>query len=200
MKKHTTMLVGALIATAFVIATVGGASAQAPRKAPGGKIAFVDLLEFMQKSKKVQARQKNMIDFQNKKKSELMNLQKKIKDLQQELQSQGPMLKEERRKAKERELQHLVIDIRTMEKQAKADLERESRENQRIIMQGVQKIVTDLRSKGGFAFIFNQAAILSADDAYDITAEVIKRYDAAPEASAAAAPKPAAPKPATKKR
>jgi outer membrane protein len=193
MKKHSTMLIGAFIAITFAMISVGGAFAQAPVRAAAttGSIAFVDLLKFMSKSKKVRVRAGKMKSLQEKKKNELIGMQKKIRALQEELQKQGPMLKEETRKAKERQIQHLAIDLRTTEKQAKGDLERENRENQRIIMMNVHKIVAEIRKQKHYAFIFNQAALLSADDRFDITSEVIKRYDSMPEATAAAPRRPA---------
>ena len=186
MRKHITMLIGAIMAMFFVVAATGGAFAQAKARAsvPVGKIAYVDLLKFMSKSKKVLVRQKKMQDLQKKKRDELIKLQGDIKKLQEELKKQGPMLKQETLKLKERKIQHMAIDLRTMEQQAKADLEAESRENQRIIMRNLSKVVSDIRAHKKYAFIFKAAALLSADDAMDITEEVIKRYDSMAEAAA----------------
>jgi hypothetical protein len=83
-----------------------------------------------------------------------------------------------------------------MEKQAKADLEREAREQQQIIGKSLQKVVSDLRAKKKYALILNHMAVLTADDALDITSEVVKLYDSMTETST---PKPAPrPKPRSK--
>ena len=187
MRKHTTTPIGAFVVIAMVILMAGGAFAQKAADSLKGKIAFVDMIKFQAGSKQIKSRTQKMIAFRDKKKNELIKLQNQIRDLQEQLQKQSLMLKEETRKQKERKIQHLAIDLQTMEKQAKADLEREARDNQQFIGKKLQKIVADIRAQKKYALILNHVAILSADDALDITGEVIKRYDAMPET---AAPKP----------
>jgi outer membrane protein len=181
MRKHTTTLIGASIAIVLVFVVAGGAFAQNAANSLKGKIAFVDMIKFQAGSKQIKARTQKMLAFRDKKRKELINLQNQIKDLQDQLQKQAIMLKEDTRKQKERKMQHLAIDLQTMEKQAKADLEREARDNQQFIGKKLQKIVADIRAQKKYALILNHVAILSADDALDITDEVIKRYDAVPE-------------------
>ena len=54
------------------------------------------------------------------------------------------------------------------------------------------KIIARIRAQKGLMMVFNQAALLSADDALDITEDVAKAYDAEAAAPAAApAPKKA---------
>ena len=57
---------------------------------------------------------------------------------------------------------------------------------------------SDKQKKQKLAYIMKAAALLSADDAYDITEQVVKAYDSAPVAGPAPAPK-RGPKPAPKR-
>ena len=47
-----------------------------------------------------------------------------------------------------------------------------------IFQRDLTKIIARIRAQKGLKLVFNQAALLSADDALDITDEVAKAYDA----------------------
>ena len=62
----------------------------------------------------------------------------------------------------------------------------------RVFRRDVSKIIGQLRGQKKLTLVVNADALLSADDALDITDDVVKLYDA--EAGKAPAPKPAATK------
>ncbi len=202
MPRLLAILAAATAVAAFVFS--GLAFGQAPRPAQPaapaaaasvttGKIAFVDVMKFQQNSKKVKALADKLRQLQEGKREALEQKGKEIQEMEEKLRKQGPMLKEETRKDLEKTLQIRMIEIREAEKSAKGELEREGRETERIVMEDLKKVVSGLRNEKQYMFIVNSFALLSADDALDITDEVVKRYDAM---TASAAPKPAAPKPA----
>jgi Skp family chaperone for outer membrane proteins len=84
------------------------------------------------------------------------------------------------------------MELKLAEKSAQNSLQNEEQEAMKIFQRDLVNIISKIRTQKGLTMVFNQAALLSADDALDITAEVAKAYDAT-AAAPAAAPRPKAP-------
>jgi outer membrane protein len=157
------------------------------------RIGYVDLMKFAQQSKRAQEQQQKFAQVVEKKRTALENKKKELLELQQQYEKQGPMLKPETRDQKMKEIGIKEMELKMEEKNAQSDLQNEQREAQEIFRRDVSKIIGHLRGQKKLTLVMNAEALLSADDALDITDEVVKAYDV--EAAKAAAPKPA-PKPA----
>jgi outer membrane protein len=179
MRKHLLAFVCAVSALVLVCVVTG--------QAQDLKVAFVDLQKFASKSVKAQTMQKKLMDLMNTKRTALENKKKELQELQEKLQKQGPMLKEDTRNQMIKEM-----EFKLAEKEAQNSLQNEEREMMEVFQRDLTKIIAQIRAQKGYTMVFNQAALLSADDALDITADVAKAYDAA-AAAPAAAPKPKAP-------
>ena len=152
-------------------------------------VAFVDFQKLEAKSKKAQDLQKKLTDMSNVKRNDLEKKKNELVNLQEQLQKQGPMLKEETRNDKIKELGVKEMELKLAQKAAETDLQNEFRAAQELMMRDINKIISDIRTHKNLSMVLNSMAILSADDAFDITDEVIRIYDGAP------AGKPAAEKP-----
>ncbi|MGB9615683.1 MAG: OmpH family outer membrane protein [Desulfomonilaceae bacterium] len=159
------------------------------------KFAFVDFQKFAAKSKRAQSQQQKFAQMVDAKRAALESKKKEMEALNEQLQKQGPMLKEETRNEKIKQLGIKEMELKLAEKEAQNALQNEQREQQEIFRRDITKIINQIRTAKKYTLIFDSAALLSADDALDITDEVVKLYDAEPdEAKAAPAkPKPAAP-------
>jgi outer membrane protein len=158
-------------------------------------VAFVDFQKLEAKSKKAQDLQKKLTDMSNVKRNDLEKKKNELVNLQEQLQKQGPMLKEETRNDKIKELGVKEMELKLAQKAAETDLQNEFRAAQELMMRDINKIISDVRTQKNLSMVLNSMAILSADDAFDITDEVIRLYDGSP-ASKPAADKPKAPAPA----
>lgn len=157
-------------------------------------VAFVDFQKLEAKSKKAQDLQKKLTDMSNVKRNDLEKKKNELVNLQEQLQKQGPMLKEETRNDKIKELGVKEMELKLAQKAAETDLQNEFRAAQELMMRDINKIIADIRTQKNLSMVLNSMAILSADDAFDITDEVIRLYDGAPAAKASTdKPKPAAP-------
>lgn len=184
MRKHLLALVCAVSALVFVGVAVSAAQDL--------KVGFVDLQKFASLSAKAKAMQTKLMNLMNTKKQALENKKKELQDLQEQLQKQGPMLKEDTRNQKIKDIGIKEMELKLAEKEAQNSLQNEEREQMEVFQRDLIKVIAKIRAQKGLTMIFNQAALLSADDSLDITSEVAKAYDA--EAAApAAAPKPKAP-------
>lgn len=161
--------------------------------AQDGKLAFFDMQKFMTKSIKAKEMQKKLSDFRDVKVAALENKKKELMAMGEELQKQGPMLKEEKRNEKIIEIKKREVEYQLLEKEAQNAVQNEEREFMEVMQRDITKIIGKIRAQRNLAFVFNSVAMVSADDSYDITEEIIKAYDADGEAGKPSAkPKPAA--------
>lgn len=190
----TRALIAGLAATTALFFSLGICQAQEI------KIGFVDLMKFAQQSKRAQEHQQRFMKIVEKERATLENKKKELVELQDQLQKQGPMLKEETRNQKVKEFNIKKMELEMAEKDAQAKLQNEQREAQEVLRKDVSKIIGNVRGQRKLTLVLNADSLLSADDALDITEDVVRLYDAeagkAPAAKPAAAPKPAATKPA----
>ena len=183
MRKHLLTVLCAVSALVFVCVVMG--------EAQDLKVGFVDLQKFAEKSMKAQTMQKKLMDLMNTKRMALENKKKELQDLQEQLQKQGPMLKEDTRNQKIKEIGIKEMEFKLAEKEAQSALQNEERDTMQIFQRDLTKIISRIRAQKGLTMVFNQAALLSADDSLDITDEVAKAYDASSTGDGAAAPAPA---------
>jgi outer membrane protein len=155
------------------------------------KIGFVDLMKFAQQSKKAQEHQQRFMKIVEKERTTLENKKKELVELQDQLQKQGPMLKEETRNQKVKEFNIKKMELEMGEKDAQTKLQNEQREAQEVLRKDVSKIIGILRGQKKLTLVFNADSLLSAEDTLDITDDVVRLYDA--EAAKAPAAKPAGP-------
>ncbi|MCL5125826.1 MAG: OmpH family outer membrane protein [Deltaproteobacteria bacterium] len=161
-------------------------------------VAYVDLQQFQAKSKRIQEMQKKFSELNNIKRTTLEKKQSELKALSDQLQKQGPMLKEETRNEKIKEIGMKEMELKLAQKQAETELQNEARALDESMMRDLIKIIGALRKQKHLSLILNStSAILSADDSLDITEEVAKLYDASagskaatPEKGKAVAPRP----------
>jgi len=182
------VLIGALVTAAFAFSAT--AQAQAP------KIAFVDLQKFAQQSKRYRAQQKKLIELAQRKQAELEKKKEQLISLQEDLKKQGPMLKEDTRNARVKELGIKEMELKLSEKQAQNLLKSHQREYMEMLQKEIRKIISGIRKQKKLTLIFNSGALLGADDTLDITVDLVKAYDRAAAAPVARKPaaKPAAPR------
>ena len=153
-----------------------------------GKKAIADL------QKKYQPRQQ-----------ELERLQQEIQSIQDQLSKQSATLSEDEQRRLSRDLEDKQKSIKRSTDDAQSDLTADRDEAIRRISQKMTRIINDYAQQNGLALVIDGAQVpvyYFAKDS-DITAEIVKRYDAAnPVADAGAPTKPAAqpasPSPATK--
>lgn len=159
------------------------------------KFAFVDFQKFATKSKRAQNQQQKFAQMVDTKRSALETKKKEWEALNEQLQKQGPMLKEETRNEKIKQLGIKEMELKLAEKEAQNALQNEQREQQEVFRRDITKVINQIRTQKKYTFIFDSAALLSADDSLDITDEVARLYDSEPEEAKAspAKPKPTAP-------
>lgn len=162
------------------------------------KVAVVDMQAVLDESTRGKAAKERLKEVGSRLQEEIKSKrelkEKKEEELQKlrsEVSSQGPLLNDQARLAKEedfrkrmRELRRLIDDTnRFIEDATQEFREKEVRETQNLLLI-VRKIVRDVGERDGYTFVLegneNAAVVLSYSKAIDITKKVVQQFDQTP--------------------
>ena len=180
---------------------VVAAAQTAPSGAPAAasiRIAVIDVERLVRDSalgKEAFSRVKKLSDD---KKGENDRLQKELRDIEQKLSTQGQSLSDDKREQLQKQYNEKSIDYKSFTEKATRDLDQAQKKELADLERRVFPIITQLGKERGYTLIFNkfQSGLVFADDAADITEDVLKRFNTTVAVPAAAAPKPATGAPA----
>ena len=187
MRKRGIIAVGAALAVLYMFSSVAWTQQF--------RVGFVNLPRVIQESKRADKAKTGLLQLQKRKRTQLDKMKNDLLKLQEDLQKKAPLLNEERRNSMIKQIGIKEMELKLAAKTAERELQDAQAEFQEVFMRDIAKVITKVRKDKGLAMVFNSAALLSAEDAFDITATVIKAYDAAKSAKSKPAPKkrPAAP-------
>jgi Skp family chaperone for outer membrane proteins len=170
--------------------------AQPPRPFPeGAKMAYIDVQAIANQSREGQAATKKVQDLEQKKLAELNEKNKALQTVQAKLNQGGNVLSDEARAQATKEADRLQVDIQRMQQDAQAEVDELRNTLQREFQRKLMPVIQQLATEKALHFLFSaDAGIVWADTGLDLTAEVIKRFDAAPvkppQPSSGPAPQP----------
>ncbi len=171
--------------------------AQPPRPFPeGAKWATIDIQRIAAESAEGKASTAKVQALNQKKVAELGDLNKKRQADQQKLQTQGAMLNEAARAELERGIERQTKELQRSQQDAQEEVQQLQNDLQNQFQTKLYPIIQQVVGEKGIEVLFSQrdSGIVFANPALDLTADVIKRFDAASPASAAPpAAAPAAP-------
>ncbi len=190
-------LLSLVVAACLVVISWSAAGAEGTPK-----FAFFAMSNFMQHSAKAKEQQKKVVNLMEQKRTALENKKKELITKGEELQKQGAMLKEEKRNEMIIDIKKKEIEYQMAEQEAKQALQNEEREFMEMMQRDITRVIKKIREQKNIDFVFTSEALISANDAMDISDEVVKLYDADGEVGKpvarprpAAAPRPKAPAP-----
>lgn len=197
-----------LVLSVLAVLLAAVVSAQsAPGAAPTVRVAVIDVERLVRDSALGKEAFNRVKKVNDEKKGEADRLQKELRDLEQKLANQGQSLTDDKREELQKQYQEKAIDFKTFQEKASRELDQAQKKELADLERRVFPIISQLGKERGFTLIFNkfQSGLVYADDAADITEDVLKRFNTqvAVPAAAAAAPKnpaPAAPAPAPTKK
>jgi outer membrane protein len=177
-------------------AQIAPAPAAAPRPFPeGAKIAFVNIQRIASDSGEGKTLSARVQALNQKKVQELNEKNKALQADQQKLQSGGTVMSDSARAELEKKIERQNVDIQRTTQDAQAEVQELQQELQSEFQRKLLPVVQQVAQEKGLHILFSagDSGIVWADQGLDITADVIKRFDAA-----APAPTPAAKPPTTK--
>jgi len=178
--------------------TPPAAPAAAPQAAPappakfpeGAKYAFINIQRIASESSEGRTSSSRIEALRAKKAADLTEKNKAVEALQAKQRSS--VMSEAAAAQIQKDIDKTQVDIQRMTQDAQAELQDLQNELQLDFQRKVGPVVEAVAREKGLQLLFSQAdsGLVWADQGLDLTAEVIRRLDAA----SAAAPKPAAPK------
>jgi outer membrane protein len=174
-------------------------AAQAPAQAPtqltvpfppDAKVAYIDIQRIANESAEGKAATTRVKGLQDKKLAELGERQKQLQANRDKLEKSGAVMNDAARAQLEKEIERQGVDIQRATQDAQAEVQELQQELQLEFQRKLSPIIQQVAQERGLYMLFSRfdSGLVWASPGLDITAEVVKRFDAAP---AQPAPKPA---------
>ena len=168
-------------------------AAPAPQPVPpkpfpeGAKIAYLDIQAVASTSAEGKAASAQIQAWDQKKTQELQAKNKQATDIQTKLSQSGSVLSDAARAQNEKELQKLQRELQNMQEDAQAERQEMTEKLQAAFQEKLNPIIEAVATEKNLHVVLDarNSGMVWANAGIDITAEVIKRFDAA---------KPTAPK------
>ncbi len=186
-------------------APAGQPTPTAPAPAPaapapfpeGAKYAFVNIQRIANESAEGRAATARINALVQKKQAEGADRTKQLQAAQQKLDAGGSVLNEGARAALQKEIERLTVDIQRFNEDAQEEVTALQNEAQGEFQTKLIPVIQAVAREKNLLAVFSAAdsGVVWGEPGLDISADIIKRFDAANPAPAAGAPRPAAPAP-----
>lgn len=142
------------------------------------KIGIIDVQKILLDSRAAKKARADFMKDMEAKRAQLMAKDKEIQALDEELKNSGNKLSADVRKQKAEKLAHDVKEFRRLDADMGEDLKKKDVELTRKILEEVRRIVQSFSKREKYTLILEKGAVVTADDAIDITFRILKLYDA----------------------
>ena len=150
-----------------------------PRPFPeGAKVAFVNIPRIASESAEGKSSNSRVNAFRDKKLAELNVKNKQIETAQAKLNS-GGLLSDEARAATQKEIDKLQVEVQRMQQDAEAEMQELQQQLQLDFQRKLTPVIQQIAVEKGLHMLLPDSGLVWADLGLDLTAEVIKRFDAA---------------------
>jgi len=165
-----------MVAGCLVLGLAGpGWAAQA-----GLRIGVIDVQQVLNQSQKGLAMKQKLDQERAVRQRELDARQQEVMKLQAELEKQAPLLSEQAKRERSEALQRKVRDARRVAEDANRDFDKRVQEAEVDITREIFGVIQEYGKDQGFTVILERrtGGVFYSSPAVDITAEIVKRYDA----------------------
>ena len=166
-------IISLILAVGFLFPLVSFADASS-------KIAIFDMQKaIMSVAEGKKAREALQKDWEDKQKK-LQAESKKIQDSMEDLRKQSMVLDEATRREKEEGIQAQILKLRELDAKSQAEFQKRDHEVSEPIIKKLRTLVAKIGKDKGYTLVLdgNENTVIYAQQNDDITAEIIKLYDA----------------------
>ena len=165
------------------------APAQPPAPKPfpqGAKVAYVVLQRIANESADGRVATTRIQAMQQKKAAELNEKNKQLQTMQARLEKEGSVMSASAAADLQKNIEKLNLEVQRFTQDAQAEVQELQQQLQQEFQQRLEPVRAQVATDMGLQFVFNgpDAGLVWADAALDISAEVIKKLDAAKPAPA----------------
>lgn len=164
-----------LIGGALLVSNLGAAPAVA---AQGVRLGVVNIQEVLNQSQRGKGAKQKLDQERAGRQRELEVKQQELVKLQTELEKQGPVLSEQAKREKADALQRRARDIRRMVEDANRDFEKRVQEAEVDITREIFAVIQEFGKDQNYTLIMERSTLVYSAAGVDVTAEIVKRYDA----------------------
>lgn len=163
------------------------ATAPAPAPKPpapfpeGAKFGFVDIQAVASNSAEGKAATAKLDELRKKKNTELLAKSNALKAMQDKLQSGGSVLNDAARSQLEKDIEKAQRDMQFAQQDAQTEVQDMTNQLQGDFQEKLNPVIEQVRADKGLLIIFSvrDSGIVAAEPGLDLSAEIIKRFDAA---------------------
>ena len=155
---------------------------EAPRPFPeGAKIAYVSIQLIANNSVEGKAATAKLDALKKKKNDELVAKGTQLKASQDKLQAGGTVLSDSARAQLEKDIERMQRDLQFAQQDAQTEVNEMTEQLQGDFQVKLNPIIEAVRAEKGLLMIFAvpEAGVVAADPGLDLSAEIVKRFDAA---------------------
>ena len=163
----------------------------APREFPAGaRIAYVVLQRIANESADGRVATTRIQALQQKKAAELNEKNKQLATAQQKLEKEGSVMSLTAQSDLQKQVERLNLEVQRFTQDAQQEVQDLQQQLQSEFQQRLEPVLQAVAQEKGLQFVFNgpDAGLVWADAALDISADVIRRLDAAKPAAPAKPP------------
>jgi outer membrane protein len=146
--------------------------------AQGLKIGVVDVQQVLNQSQRGVALKQKLDQELAGRQKEFQGKEQDIVKLQAEFEKQSPVLSEQAKREKSEALQRRIRDVRRMAEDAQRDFEKRLRETEMETTREIFIVIQEYGKDQGYSLVFERNSIVYSSGAVDLTAEIVKRFDA----------------------
>jgi len=147
----------------------------------GADVAKIGVIDFQKIIDTSSVGKRSAVEWETRSKEMRKTLEDKgaeLEKLKKELEQKALVMSEEAREKKERDLQILLMDARSLQKRYSEEAKELNEKLSKDIMKDVFEIIQKIGKKGGYQLILRRELIVVyAPDAIDITDKVVEAYD-----------------------
>ncbi len=163
------------------------ATAPAPAPKPpapfpeGAKFGFVDIQAVASNSAEGKAATAKLDELRKKKNTELLAKSNALKAMQDKLQAGGSVLNDAARSQLEKDIEKAQRDMQFAQQDAQTEVQDMTNQLQGDFQDKLNPVIEQVRADKGLLIIFSvrDSGIVAAEPGLDLSAEIIKRFDAA---------------------
>lgn len=141
----------------------------------GLKIGFVNTAKLLDNAPQLESANRRLKEEFAPRERELMEIQRQLRTLEEELSDSDEILQDGRRRSLEREILQLRRDLKRDQEELREDYNIRGNEELRKLQRLVLETIGDLAREEGFDLVVNEGAVAYFSEQIDITDQVLER-------------------------
>ena len=141
------------------------------------KIGLIDIQKIMRESKAAKNARDIFLKDREAKRALLREKQEKARIVQEELKVRGREMSVSDRKQKTDKLEREIKELRRLRSDLEEELKKKDEGLARKLLKEIREVVQKFLKKQKYTVILEKKSVAAADDAIDITEQIIKLYD-----------------------